>query len=100
MTKNTAAKTKRDAEGDLKRDLNRDLGRQELGRQELGREQSARRGSSREETDRAAPQLDRCYGAIGISAVAAALRYQSEAKNPAYAPVVHQLDKDTADAAV
>jgi hypothetical protein len=30
--------------------------------------------------------LDRCYGKIGISAVAAALPYQSDAKNPAYAP--------------
>ena len=32
--------------------------------------------------------LDRRYGKIGISAVAAALPYQSDAKNPAYAPVV------------
>lgn len=32
------------------------------------------------------PDLDRRYGAIGISAVAAALRYQSDSKNPAYAP--------------
>jgi hypothetical protein len=31
--------------------------------------------------------LDRRYGAIGISAVAAAARYQGEAKNAAYAPV-------------
>lgn len=31
--------------------------------------------------------LDRRYGAIGISAVVAALRYQGGAKNPAYAPV-------------
>ena len=31
--------------------------------------------------------LDRCYGQIGISAVAAAVRYQGAAKNPAYAPV-------------
>jgi len=31
--------------------------------------------------------LDRCYGQIGISAVAAAARYQGGAKNPAYAPV-------------
>jgi hypothetical protein len=31
-------------------------------------------------------ELDRCYGSIGISAVAAAVRYQSDAKNPAYAP--------------
>lgn len=30
--------------------------------------------------------LDRCYGQIGISAVAAAARYQGGAKNPAYAP--------------
>jgi hypothetical protein len=30
--------------------------------------------------------LDRCYGQIGISAVAAAVRYQGGAKNPAYAP--------------
>ena len=33
--------------------------------------------------------LDRRYGAIGISAVAAAARYQGAAKNPAYAPVVN-----------
>ena len=32
--------------------------------------------------------LDRRYGRIGISAVAAALPYQSEAKNPAYSPVI------------
>jgi hypothetical protein len=31
--------------------------------------------------------LDRRYGAIGISAVAAAARYQGDAKNAAYAPV-------------
>jgi len=31
-------------------------------------------------------ELDARFGKIGISAVAAALRYQSEAKNPAYAP--------------
>lgn len=30
--------------------------------------------------------LDRSYGEIGISAVAAAVRYQGDAKNPAYAP--------------
>jgi hypothetical protein len=32
------------------------------------------------------PALDACYGQIGISAVAAAARYQGTAKNPAYAP--------------
>jgi hypothetical protein len=31
--------------------------------------------------------LDRCYRQIGISAVAAAVRYQGGSKNPAYAPV-------------
>jgi hypothetical protein len=32
------------------------------------------------------PALDACYRQIGISAVAAAARYQGNAKNPAYAP--------------
>lgn len=32
------------------------------------------------------PALDARYGQIGISAVAAAARYQGAAKNPAYAP--------------
>ena len=36
--------------------------------------------------------LDGRYGKIGISAVAAALQYQSDAKNPAYAPVVPRDD--------
>lgn len=36
--------------------------------------------------------LARRYGRIGISAVAAALPYQSDAKNPAYAPVVPRAD--------
>jgi len=40
--------------------------------------------------------LDRRYGQIGISAVAAAARYQGEAKNPAYAPVAPgRFDDDT-----
>ena len=30
------------------------------------------------------------YGKIGIPAVAAALPYQSDAKNSAYAPVIHR----------
>jgi hypothetical protein len=37
--------------------------------------------------------LDGRYGKIGIPAVAAALPYQSEGKNPAYAPVVPREDK-------
>jgi hypothetical protein len=43
--------------------------------------------------------LDSRYGQIGISAVAAALPYQSDVKNPAYAPAVHRLDKWIADKA-
>jgi len=34
------------------------------------------------------PNLDSRYGEIGISAVAAAMRYQSEPRNTAYAPAV------------
>jgi len=40
--------------------------------------------------------LDSRYGEIGIPAVAAALPYRSEVKNPAYAPAVHQPRKWTA----
>jgi hypothetical protein len=38
------------------------------------------------------PALHRRYGQIGISAVAAAARYQGGAKNPAYAPVAIKVD--------
>jgi hypothetical protein len=38
------------------------------------------------ENSPARPALDARYGQIGISAVAAAVRYQGLAKNPAYAP--------------
>ena len=37
--------------------------------------------------------LDRQYGNIGISAVAAALPYQGESKNPAYAPSESEQDE-------
>jgi hypothetical protein len=43
--------------------------------------------------------LHLCYGQIGISAVAAAVRYQGEAKNPAYAPVAIKVDDRGATAA-
>ena len=49
---------------------------------EAGRIQEARRDE---------PHLDRCYGDIGISALAAALRYASATKNPAYAPVTPRV---------
>ena len=45
------------------------------------------------------PNLDSRYGEIGIPAVAAALRYQSEVKNPAYAPVEHRQDDRAAEMA-
>jgi hypothetical protein len=53
---------------------------------------------SNENARRNEPKLDSRYGEIGISAVAAALPYQSEVKNPAYAPVDPRLDKWLADA--
>jgi hypothetical protein len=37
--------------------------------------------------------LDGRYGKIGIPAVAAAVRYQCEAKNTAYAPVTPRADQ-------
>ncbi len=43
--------------------------------------------------------LDSRYGEIGISAVAAALQFKNEAKNPAYAPVVPRPDDRLADMA-
>jgi hypothetical protein len=36
--------------------------------------------------------LEERYGEIGISAVAAAVRYRSDARNPAYAPVAPDPD--------
>jgi hypothetical protein len=43
--------------------------------------------------------LDGRYGKIGIPAVAAALPYKSDAKNPAYAPVVHRDEEWPAETA-
>jgi hypothetical protein len=37
--------------------------------------------------------LDSRYGEIGISAVAAALQFKDEVKNPAYAPARSRLDE-------
>ncbi|MPZ37815.1 MAG: hypothetical protein GEU95_07085 [Rhizobiales bacterium] len=39
------------------------------------------------------------YGKIGIPAVAAARRYQSDAKNQAYAPAVHRGDESRSEMA-
>jgi hypothetical protein len=43
--------------------------------------------------------LDSRYGEIGIPALAAALRFQSEVKNPAYAPAEPKLDRWRVDLA-
>ncbi len=42
--------------------------------------------------------LDQRYHQIGISAVAAAVRYQGPGKNPAYAPVATRWDDYSDDA--
>lgn len=50
---------------------------------------SAKRAKKTNKTAKLANEvtaLDHRYGQIGISAVAAAARYQGAAKNPAYAP--------------
>jgi hypothetical protein len=47
--------------------------------------------------ERKAEDLGGRYGKIGIPAVAAALPYQSDAKNSAYAPVVHRDEEWRAD---
>jgi hypothetical protein len=53
----------------------------------------------RPEQRRERAELDARYGKIGISAVAAAVRYQSESRNPAYAPVTPHGRDDDEDAA-
>jgi hypothetical protein len=45
------------------------------------------------------PDLDRRYGKIGISAVAAAVRYQSEARTSAAKPAVTPSRKEREEAA-
>ena len=55
---------------------------------------------SDENVSRSEPKLDSRYGEIGISAVVAALQFQSVAKAPAHTPAVHELDKWTAEMAV
>ncbi len=51
------------------------------------------------DAERETPDLDRRYGKIGIPAVAAALPYRSDAKNPAYAPVAHRDNERFAEVA-
>jgi hypothetical protein len=63
----------------------------------------AKKTNVKNDEDRQLPlattELGRCYGKIGISAVAAAARYQGTAKNPAYAPVSSQWRDLFAEAA-
>jgi len=51
-------------------------------------------GSSNQNSRRSDVNLDSRYGAIGISAVAAALQFKCDAKNPAYAPADSQPDDE------
>jgi hypothetical protein len=44
-------------------------------------------------------ELDARFGKIGLSAVAAAMRYRSDSKNPAYAPSAEPVGFETEDAA-
>lgn len=50
--------------------------------------------SSKQNTHREEQALDTRYGEIGIPAVAAALKFKSESKNPASAPVASEMDED------
>lgn len=52
---------------------------------------SAKKTDNQRESEERAP-LHLCYGQIGISAVAAAARYQGGAKNTAYAPVAINVE--------
>ncbi len=55
--------------------------------------QTAETLAARSEATDSGRDLDRQYGTIGISAVAAALRYRGDTKNPAYAPARAQANR-------
>ena len=57
----------------------------------------SRRASTEQRRERA--ELDPRFGKIGISAVAAALRYRGDVKNPAYAPAAEPAHVETEEAA-
>ena len=57
----------------------------------------SRRATSEQRRERS--ELDPRFGKIGISAVAAAMRYASERKNPAYAPAAESVKPLTDEAA-
>jgi len=56
----------------------------------------SRRASPEQRRERT--ELDARFGTVGIPAVAAALRYQSNTKNPAYAPAVLRTNRDAEEA--
>ncbi len=53
----------------------------------------SRRATSEQRRERA--ELDPRFGKIGLSAVAAAMRYASDAKNPNYAPAALHVSEET-----
>jgi hypothetical protein len=64
----------------------------------LERKMTAQRATTEQRRERA--ELDPRFGKIGLSAVAAAMRYQSEPKNSNYAPAtIRPLDHDDEAAA-
>ena len=65
---------------------------------ELAKNNASKKSNDRK-IAREGAALAGCYGQIGISAVAAAARYQGGAKNPAYAPTSNKWRDRLAEAA-
>ena len=64
----------------------------------LERKMTSQRATTEQRRERA--EMDPRFGKIGLSAVAAAMRYASEPKNPNYAPAaIRALDQDDEAAA-
>jgi hypothetical protein len=63
----------------------------------LERKMTSQRATPEQRRERA--ELDARFGKVGISAVAAAMRYQNEPKKTAYAPVSQRFIEDTDEAA-
>jgi hypothetical protein len=64
--------------------------------QSLERKMESRRATPEQRRERT--ELDARFGTVGIPAVAAALRYQSNTKNPAYAPAVLRETREAEEA--
>ena len=65
---------------------------------EWAKKTAAKKGNDRK-THSEATALAGCYGQIGISAVAAAARYQGSTMNPVYAPASSKWRDHIAEAA-